>query len=463
MKKYRGKKILIIGAARQGLALARYLAGIGAQVTLSDMRSEAQLQDEISSLSQLPIQWVLGGHPLSLLGNTDIIALSGGVPLTIPIVVEAIKNGIPLTNDSQIFFEACPSRIIGITGSAGKTTTTALLGDIARKHVEIKNSSQKVWVGGNIGNPLIEHVAEIAAEDIVVLELSSFQLELMTHSPQVAAVLNITPNHLDRHGTMELYTDAKSRILAFQNHADFAILNRDDPGSWNLSEHAKAQIISFGKTMPLQSTNGTYVKKDHIYLHMDYQDVKLLPLDWIHLRGEHNLSNILAACALSVAATFALPAIQEAVDDFQGVPHRMEIVRELYGVTWVNDSIATAPERSMAALRAFSEPIVLLAGGRDKNLPWEDFGELARQKVAHLICFGECAGKIIDAIGQIEPGQQPFSVTRCEHLEQAVKLAANLAQAGEVVLLSPGGTSFDEFKDFEQRGERFRQWVNELS
>ncbi len=463
MEKYIGKKILIIGAARQGVALARYLAALGAEVTLTDMRSESQLEAEINTLKSLPIRWALGGHPLDLLASTGLVAISGGVPLTIPIILEAQKAGIPLSNDSQFFFEACPSQIIGITGSAGKTTTTALVGEIARKHIEIKNTNQKVWVGGNIGNPLIDQVDEIAENDIVVLELSSFQLELMTTSPHVAAVLNITPNHLDRHGSMEVYTEAKSHILAYQTPSDFAILNRDDVGSWNLSENTKAQVLSFGKTIPYRSMNGTYIKRDHIYLQLDYQDVRLLPLEWIHLRGEHNLSNILAASAIAVASTFALPAIQEAVDNFEGVPHRMEIVREINDVIWVNDSIATTPERSMAAIRSFSEPIILLAGGRDKNLPWEDFGELVRQKVNHLICFGECAQKIMQSVGDVSSGSLLLSVTRCELLEEAVNLAAQLAQPGDVVLLSPGGTSFDQFKDFEERGERFRQWVNELS
>jgi UDP-N-acetylmuramoylalanine--D-glutamate ligase len=234
LEKYRGKRILIIGAARQGLALVRYLVQHGSIVTLSDNQNEAQMASEIESLRNLPVTWALGGHPLDLLNETDFVSVSGGVPLTIPILEEAQKLGIPLINDSQVFMEVCPCKVVGITGSAGKTTTTALVGNIGNTHVQIKNLPSKVWVGGNIGNPLVEHVDEMKEDDIVILELSSFQLELMSISPNIAAILNITPNHLDRHGSMQTYIEAKSRILTFQNTSGIAVLNRDDKGSWDL-------------------------------------------------------------------------------------------------------------------------------------------------------------------------------------------------------------------------------------
>lgn len=463
MEKYLGKRILIIGAARQGLALARYLVKHGSIVTLSDNQNETKMMSEIESMRNLPITWALGGHPLDLLRETDFVSVSGGVPLTIPILVEAQKLGIPLINDSQVFLEACPCKVVGITGSAGKTTTTALVGRIGTTHVQVKNSPSKIWVGGNIGNPLVEQVDEMEEDDIVVLELSSFQLEIMSISPNIAAILNITPNHLDRHSSMQAYTDAKSRILTFQRGADIAILNRDDQGSWGLVDHVKSHLLTFGKSIPPRNTNGTFIKRDHIYLQIEGNQIKLLPLEWIHLRGEHNLYNILAACTISVGTSFVLPAIQEAVDAFEGVPHRLELVSNKNGVNWYNDSIATAPERSMAAIRSFDDPLILLAGGRDKNLPWEDLSSLIKQRVNHLICFGECADLIINVVGQVDPGQKPLSITRCDGLEQAVKVAASIAQPGDCVLLSPGGTSFDEFKDFEERGEFYRKWVNELS
>jgi UDP-N-acetylmuramoylalanine--D-glutamate ligase len=463
LEKYRGKRILIIGAARQGLALVRYLVQHGSIVTLSDNQNEAQMASEIESLRNLPVTWAMGGHPLDLLNETDFVSVSGGVPLTIPILEEAQKLGIPLINDSQVFMEVCPCKVIGITGSAGKTTTTALVGNIGNNHGQLKNLPSKVWVGGNIGNPLVEHVDEMNEDDIVILELSSFQLELMSISPNIAAILNITPNHLDRHGSMQTYIEAKSRILTFQNTSDIAVLNRDDQGSWDLLDQVKSHLLTFGKSIPSRNINGTFVKRDHIYLQIEGEQIKVLPLEWIHLRGEHNLYNVLAACAISVGASFVLPAIQEAVDAFEGVPHRLELVKNINGVNWYNDSIATAPERSMAAIRSFDDPLILLAGGRDKKLPWEDFATLVRQRVNHLVCFGECAEMIMNVVGQVEPGQKLLSINRCDGLEQAVRTAASIAQPGDCVLLSPGGTSFDEFKDFEERGDYYRKWVNELS
>jgi len=458
-----GKRVLIIGAARQGLALTRYLSRHDAEVTLTDSRPEAQLAEVMHSLTDIPVRWAVGGHPFELLDDKDLICISGGVPLTTPIVIEAQNRQIPLSNDSQLFMEACPCRVVAITGSAGKTTTTALLGNIAKTHMEIKNSRGRAWVGGNIGNPLIDQIDEIEADDIAILELSSFQLEIMSISPDVAAVLNITPNHLDRHGSMQAYTAAKARILAYQNSNDTAILNRDDKGSWNLTRDVKANLLSFGIKAPLHYMDGTYLKNDHIFLQVNGEQIKLLPTEWIKLRGEHNLHNVLAACAIAAGASLVLPAIGQAVDDFTGVPHRLELVRSFKGIDWYDDSIATAPERTMAAIRSFDDPLVLLLGGRDKDLPWEDLANLTKQRVNHLIVFGEAADKILNTLGPPEIGRRPFTITRCDGLKQAVQTAAKIAKPDDVVLLSPGGTSFDEFKDFEERGKWFQTWVMELS
>ncbi|MFH1446552.1 MAG: UDP-N-acetylmuramoyl-L-alanine--D-glutamate ligase [Chloroflexota bacterium] len=463
LQDWSGKRVLIIGAARQGLALTRYISQHGAEVTLTDCRSEDQLVETVQSLAGTPVKWVVGGHPFELLDDKDLVCLSGGVPLTASIVIEAKNRQIPLSNDSQLFLEACPCRVVAITGSAGKTTTTALLANIAKKHMEMKNSGNRAWVGGNIGNPLIDQVEEIVADDIAILELSSFQLEIMSISPDVAAVLNITPNHLDRHGSMQAYTAAKARILAYQNSSDIAVLNRDDKGSWNLTRDVKANLLSFGIKAPLPYMNGTYFNNDHIFLQVNGEQIKLLPTEWIKLRGEHNLYNVLAACAIAAGASLAMPAIGQAVDDFPGVAHRLELVRSYRDIDWYNDSIATAPERTMAAIRSFDDPLVLLLGGRDKDLPWEDLAKLARQRVNHLIVFGEAADKILNTLGLPEIGGRPFTITRCEGLKQAVQAAADIAKPGDVVLLSPGGTSFDEFKDFEERGKWFQTWVMELS
>src|SRR5215211_6691905 len=265
-------RVLILGAARQGLALARWLSLHGARVTLSDMRSEADLHVARQSLAEYPIDWAFGGHPLELLESIDVLCLSGGVPLTLPIVAEAIRRGIPLSNDSQIFMEVVPCKTIGITGSAGKTTTTTLVGNMAKlAYQNVEGRTQKnessafrvppsVYVGGNIGDPLINYVDGMKPMDIAILELSSFQLEQMTISPNIAAILNVTPNHLDRHGTMEAYTAAKARILEFQSEQDAAILGRDDKGAWSLRNKVRGKLYTFSLNEREEGLNGAYLQ-----------------------------------------------------------------------------------------------------------------------------------------------------------------------------------------------------------
>ena len=449
---------MILGAARQGLALARWLSLHGARVTLSDARSEADLGVARGSLAEYPITWVLGGHPLELLDSTDVLCLSGGVPLTLPVVAEAVKRGIPLSNDSQIFMEAVPCRTIGITGSAGKTTTTTLVGNMAKNAY-----GDKAYVGGNIGDPLINYVDQMQADDIAILELSSFQLDQMTISPNIAAILNITPNHLDRHGTMEAYTAAKARILAFQDEKDAAILGRDDKGAWSLRQEVRGRLYTFSLVELEEGLNGTYLQDGLLNLRDGDAYLPLILREKVALRGDQNVANVLAAFAIGHAAGFPLDVMLEAVEDFRGVPHRLELVRELHGVRWYNDSTATAPERSIAAIRAFDEPIVLLLGGRDKDLPWGDLMRLVSQRVDHVVLFGEAAEKITKTAQGLGLRENGAFLTRVSGLHEAVIRAAEIAESGDVVLLSPGGTSFDEFKDFAERGERFREWVQELS
>jgi UDP-N-acetylmuramoylalanine--D-glutamate ligase len=455
-----GMRVLVIGAARQGLALARYLARAGSRVTLNDQSPADKLTQARQTLAELPVEWVLGGHPLSLLDHTDLVCVSGGVSLDLPILVEARRRGLPITNDSQIFMEAVPCPVIAITGSAGKTTTTTLVGRMAQAAV---SAPRQAWVGGNIGTPLIDRVDEIQPDDCVVLELSSFQLELMTCSPHIAAVLNITPNHLDRHGSMPVYTAAKARILDFQTSQDTAVLSREDPGAWSLAGRVHGKTVTFGLHRPANDLPGTYAEAGQFCYTGGGSIQALLPESAVLLRGDHNRLNVLAACAIGLSAGFPVQALQAAVDGFGGVGHRLELVREVGGVRWYNDSIATAPERSMAAVRAFSEPLVLMLGGRDKNLPWEDLVGLIRQRVDHVVVFGDASEKITKALGPLRAGSKPASVTVCSGVEEAVRAAAGVAQPGSVVLFSPGGTSYDEFIDFEERGERYRQWVHQLS
>ncbi len=494
MADWAGRKVLVIGAARQGIALARYLSRHGALVTLTDQKTVENLPALVEATpsdrqADVPIRLALGGHPISLLDDCDLVCPSGGVSLDLPLVAEAYRRGIPLSNDSQIFLEIAPCKVIGITGSAGKTTTTTLVWRMANAVVHSSDLawspsskiSGRVFLGGNIGFPLISVVDEMIAEDLAVMELSSFQLEIMTCSPQVAAVLNITPNHLDRHGTMEAYAAAKARILEFQDFSGVAVLGREDPGAWSLASKVYGRLFSFGIMPPLSARPGqsevcTFYRDVSLYLSDDHSVTELFPRSIIRLQGDHNLQNVLAACAISAAAGLPVEAMQAGVDGFNGVAHRLEFIRHWGGADWYNDSIATTPERAMAAIRSFNGPLILLVGGRDKHLPWDDFAALVRQRVDHLVLFGEMADLVEKAIEKTfaksltSARKGVCSLTKCASLKEAVQAAANIVRQGDhagspstgVVLLSPGGTSFDEFRDFEERGEAFRKLVIEF-
>jgi UDP-N-acetylmuramoylalanine--D-glutamate ligase len=402
---------------------------------------------------------VLGGHPLTLLQGADLLCLSGGVDAGIPLAREARSRGIPLSNDAQIFLEVCPTaNTIGITGSAGKTTTTTLVGRMLRsEHSSTLHPppSTSVFVGGNIGNPLIADVARMTARDSVVLELSSFQLESMTRSTRVAAILNVTPNHLDRHGTMEAYIAAKHNLLRYQPREGVAVLGWDNPVTRGLNAQTERVAYFSGETgLP----EGACLRDERLIWRWDGREHEICMVSDIALRGRHNVLNVLAACAISGVAGASMEQIRAGINNFTGVEHRLELVRERGGVRWYNDSIATAPERVIAALHSFEGPVVLLLGGRDKKLPWADLARLVKARVKYSVLFGE-AGLLIQRALEAE-GITAF--TRCARLQEAVTEAARQAQSGEVVLLSPGCTGFDEFKDFAERGERFRQWVSEL-
>ncbi len=451
---------MVLGLARQGTALARWLVRQGAWVTVSDVKPAVQLGEAIRALDGLPIRYELGGHPLSLLDHCDVLCLSGGVPIDLPLVAEAQARGIVLTNDAQLFVERCPATVIGITGSAGKTTTTTLVGEMC------KAAGMTTWVGGNIGNPLIGDLQAMKPSDLVVMELSSFQLELMVSSPQLAAILNITPNHLDRHPSLEAYIAAKARLLDFQSPQDTAVLGHDDPVARSLASRVKGKAKWFAREASrLPQAGGATVKDGHLALVND-DLARVCELGDIRLRGEHNVLNVLAACALAGAAGVSPEAMRLAIVAFSGLAHRLQLARERNGVRYYDDSIATAPERLAAAIRSFHEPIVLLAGGRDKHLPWDEAARLINERVRQLVVFGEMADLVERAVEEkrLEMGGSSalIGVHRVETLAEAVKKAAEVALPGDVVLLSPGGTSFDAFKDFAERGDRFQAHVRAL-
>jgi UDP-N-acetylmuramoylalanine--D-glutamate ligase len=309
---------------------------------------------------------------------------------------------------------------------------------------------------------LLDVLADIRPDHRVVMELSSFQLEIMTSSPPIAAVLNITPNHLDRHGDMETYSRAKAHILAHQTGDDIAVLGYDDPGSHELEANIAGGLVWFsGCTLV---ADGAFLAGERLMLagaaSPDGEARVICEKRDINLRGEHNVLNVLAACAITGAMGIRPEVMAEAIRAFQGVAHRLEGVRAVNGVTYVNDSIATAPERVVAALRSFNEPIILLVGGKDKNLPWEPMLRLALQKARHIVAFGSVGDLVVENVRQLS-GTADVA-TRVETLEQAIQEAVRLAQPGDVVLLSPGGTSYDAYTDFAERGEHFRRLVSEL-
>jgi len=446
-----GKKVAVLGFARQGKALARWLPTIGARVLVSDTRGAEQLTAEAAPFPD--VEFVLGGHPDSLLDGVDLLCLSGGVPLELPIVQEAIRRHIPLSNDAQLFLERCPAPVIGITGSAGKTTTTTLTGEI------MKRAGYTTWVGGNIGDVLLDVFDQIEPAHCVVMELSSFQLEIMSVSPATAAVLNITPNHLDRHGTMEAYATAKAHIVYFQESDDVAVLGYDDGGSRSLESLAPGGVVWFsGRDM---IADGAFLAGERLLVagraSSDGDPHVVCSRDDVPLRGAHNVLNTLAACAITGVNGVAPAIMTDTIRDFKLVAHRLETVRVVNDVTYVNDSIATAPERVVAALHSYHEPLVLLLGGKDKNLPWDDMIRLALSKARHIVAFGEAGDLVVECIRRVIGHTD--DVTRAQTLDEAVAKAASVAQPGDVVLLSPGGTSYDAYPDFAARGEHFRRLV----
>ena len=449
-----GRQVLVIGFARQGQALARWLPTVGARVIVTDKRAPDDIDVDLRRFPQ--VKFALGDHPFTLLDGTHLVCVSGGVPLTLPIIEEAMRRQIPVTNDAQLFLERCPAPVIGITGSAGKTTTTTLVGEM------LKTAGITTWIGGNIGNVLLDVMMGIRPDHQVVMELSSFQLELAFTSPPIGAILNVTPNHLDRHITMENYMRAKANVIAHQNVGGAAILGRDDPGSRSFETLVNGDLLWF--SMREIVPDGAFLVGSRLTIAglatPDDSPHIICESNEIPLRGEHNVLNVLAACAIAGVAGVPPEAMRETILKFKAVPHRLETVRELDGVIYVNDSIATAPERVVAALNSYNEPMILLAGGADKKLPWGDMIALALYKTRHIIAFGRDGDIVIETVKKL--GGSAEHVTRVETLEEAVQLAAKLAQSGDVVLLSPGGTSYDAYQDFAARGEHFRQLVMAL-
>ena len=453
MDELAGKRLVILGLARQGKALAQFAASSGAKVIISDLRSPEQLEESITLLNGLGIEYVLGEHPASLLEGTDILAISGGVPTDLPLVRIASERGIIVSNDSQEFIRRTPATCIGITGSAGKTTTTALTGAMSEA------AGRKTWIGGNIGRPLIADIQEMKPGDLVVQELSSFQLEIWRYSPSIAAVLNITPNHLDRHKTMSAYRSAKVNILRYQDVNDIAVLSADDPGALTLAPSVRGRLRLF--SIQQEVDDGAFVRDGKVWLrNKSKEETTVCSLELIRLRGKHNLLNVCAAVTLADSVDIPVRAMVEAIRAFDGVEHRLELVAIVNGVQYINDSIATAPERALAAIESFDEPLILLAGGKDKDMVWDRWAEIVNERAKHVFLFGDLAETLSERLA----GGRPLNKSRAHRslassLAQVVEMAAGMAEPGDVVLLAPGGTSFDNYTDFAARGDHFRELV----
>jgi len=450
------QKVSIIGLGREGVALARFLAQRGVTVTVSDLKTKKELAERIEGLSEFLIRFELGEHPLSLL-DADVIYVSPGVPQDIPLLVEARKRGIPISSETRLFFSLCPAPIIGITGSSGKGTTATLVAQA------LQAAGRKTYLGENIGFPLIEKVEEIDPETIVVAELSSFQLEVLDRSPHIASILNIRPNHLDRHKSMEAYTAAKLNILRYQTAGDWAILNKDDPITSQFVDRCKGGLLLFSRK---EEVEGAFMRGDKVFIRWGGGEEEVCPKKDLQLLGEHNLENILAACAISAAAGAPPEAMASACTAFKGLEHRLEFVRESNGVFYYNDSLATSPDRTIAALEAFDRPIVLLGGGRNKGLSLEGLADLIVQKVRYLVLFGEQATLLEEAVRKAQSRKRTRGVPVIKHagddLEKAVNLAAQVGRPGDVVLFSPAGSSHDMYRDFAERGEHFKDLVRKL-
>jgi UDP-N-acetylmuramoylalanine--D-glutamate ligase len=449
LQELRDRQVTVFGAAREGLDLVRFLVKEGARVRLTDVKTAEQLGAELEPLSALDVAFSLGGHPPDEVLSADLLFVSPGIPPEAQILVEARRRGISTSSATELFFARCPCPIVGITGSSGKSTTTALVGAM------LEASRPKVVVGGNIGRPVVGLLPTLTPDSLVVMELSSFQLETLDVSPHIATITNITPNHLDRHGTMEAYTAAKERIVRFQQVGDWAVLNADDLVSQGL--HPPAGLARFSLKLPVE---GAYLDGCALVLNIDGAPERVCDASELALRGRHNLANALTACATAALSGATVDAMRSVLQAFRGLPHRLQQVGETGGVVFVDDSIATSPERSMAALAAYDQPIVLLAGGRDKHLPMDDWAQMIRQRVAAVVLFGEAQGLISDALERADyPVEQ---VQTASSLDAAVRMGFALAEPGSLVLLSPGCTSYDMYRDFVERGQAFEASVARL-
>lgn len=439
------KRVLVVGLGRSGVASALFLKARGARVTVSDSKSPDQLRDEIPALLDQGIAVETGGHGERTFQNQDLIVVSPGVPVDVPPLTQARALGEAVIGEIELASEFFQGPIIAITGSNGKTTTTTLVGEIFSK------AGLKTLVGGNIGTPAISLVAQATPDTALVLEVSSFQLEtIRKFRPRIAAILNITPDHLDRHRTFQAYVDAKARIFENQQADDYAVLNADDPTCVELGGRTKAQVFWFSRKREVE--RGAFLRKGQILFRREAeQDV--MPVAEVPLKGAHNVENVLAAICCGMLMGCEPANVRAAVHAFKAVEHRLEFVATVRGVDYFNDSKATNVDATIKAIESFPANIHLILGGKDKGSDYTVLNDLLRQRVKRVYTIGAAAQKIESQI------RGATAINSAGNMEMAVQQAAASAQPGDIVLLAPACASFDQFKNYEHRGKVFKELV----
>jgi UDP-N-acetylmuramoylalanine--D-glutamate ligase len=442
------KRVLVVGLGKSGVASALFLKAHGARVTVSDTKSGDELRNEIPVLLDHGITVETGGHGERTFRGQDLIVVSPGVPVDAQPLLQARAQGETVIGEIELAARFLPGPIVAITGSNGKTTTTTLTGEI------MTAAGFAALVGGNIGTPAISLAEQAKPETVIVLEVSSFQLEtIQTFRPKVSVVLNVTPDHLDRHRTFEAYVDAKARIFENQQGSDFAVLNADDPTCVAMAGRTKAQVFWFSRQKEVEQ--GAWVRDDNVVFRDGAGQKEILQASEIPLKGAHNLENVLAAVCAGALMGCGAEKIRQAVRDFKAVEHRLEFVATIGGVDYYNDSKATNVDATIKALESFPANIHLILGGKDKGSDYSVLNDLIRQRVKRVYTIGTAAAKI--------ESQIKAEIVHAETLENAIRKAHAAAQPGDVVLLAPACASFDQFKSYEHRGRVFKEIVAGLA
>ncbi len=451
----RNKKVAIIGLGVSNIPLLDYLYNLEARITIFDKKKENLMQlDMQEKIKKYHIKTFTGESYLENLQKFDIIFRSPSCRPDLPEIKKELERGAILTSEIELVVELCPGTVIGITGSDGKTTTTSLIYEI------IKQAKLNCYLGGNIGIPLFTRIKEMTPKDIIVLELSSFQLMNMKVSPEIAVITNVTPNHLDIHKSYEEYIGAKENIFKFQNEQGIVVLNYDNEITRKMKEKVKGKIVFFSSKEKIE--NGYMIDENIIKQCKNGLRRHVVKTKDLHLKGIHNYENICAA----LAATESLVDIEiatKAIQRFKGVEHRLEFVRDIGGVKWYNDSIGTSPTRTIAGLNSFDEKIVLIAGGYDKHLDYEPLAKPILDNTVALILLGQTSEKIYNCVQEkMKEENKEIPIYKCKSLEECVETANGIAKSGEIVLLSPASAAFDMFKNFAERGKIFKALVQKL-